>query len=201
MYENVIVTDVDGVLLYWEHGFHMWMIDNGYKQTRQGFYEIHDMYDISVKEADTLVQCFNESAALRRLPPVKDAIKYVRKLHEEHGYVLHCISAIPNTRDMYDARMENLQSVFGKTVVENLILCGSSKNKPEYLKRYNDTGCAWIEDLTVNAEYGLAYNMKCILMDRHYNKDDKQDPRVKRVSSWNEIYSLIEGDQIHEWYK
>ena len=175
MYENVIVTDVDGVLLYWEHGFHMWMIDNGYKQIRQGRYEIHDMYDIPIKEADTLIQCFNESAALRRLPPVKDAIKYVRKLHEEHGYVFHCISAIPNTRDMYDARMENLQAVFGKTTIESLILCGSSKNKPKFLKRYDKTDCVWIEDLTVNAEYGLDLGMRCILMNRHYNENDIQD--------------------------
>lgn len=201
MYDNVIVTDVDGVLLYWEHGFHMWMLDNGYKQTRLGFYEIHDMYDISQSEADTLVQCFNESAALRRLPPVKDAIKYVRKLHEEHGYVLHCISAIPNTRDMYEARMENLHNVFGKTVVERLVLCGSSTNKLDLLKRYDATECFWIEDLTQNAKYGINYGMRCVLMDRHYNQNDTPDPRIKRVNSWKEIYSLIVGDENHDWYK
>lgn len=201
MYDNVIVSDVDGCMLYWEHGFHMWMVDNGYEAKRSGFYEIHDKYDLTVSEADSLVRAFNESAALRRLPPVKDAIKYIRKLHEEHGYVFHCISAIPDTRDMYDARLENLQNVFGKNVVERLVLCGSSKNKKDLLKRYHNTDCMWIEDLKENVEYGLDYNMRCVLMNRHYNINDKEDPRVKRVSTWKEIYSLAVGDQDHNWYK
>lgn len=201
MYDNVIVSDVDGVMLYWEHGFHMWMVDNGYKEKEKGFYEIHDKYGLSVDEALNLMNSFNESAALRRLPPIRDAIKYIRKLHEEHGYVFHCISAIPDTRDMYDARTENLQNVFGKTVVEKLTLCGSSTNKKELLKKYDETNCFWIEDLTKNAEYGLSYGMRCILVNQHYNANDIVDPRIKRVYNWSEIYSLIKGERVHEWYK
>lgn len=200
-YDNVIVSDVDGCLLLWEHGFHMWMEDNGYADRKFGVYEIHDMYDISVKEADNLVNAFNESAALSRLPPLKDAIKYVRKLHEEHGYVFHCISAIPNTRDMYEARLINLQNVFGKTVIERLTLCGSSTNKKDLLKRYKGTECHWIEDLSINASYGLEYGLKCILVNRHYNINDKIDSKIIRVDNWKEIYSLIEGERVHEWYK
>lgn len=201
LYENVIVTDYDGVCGYWEHGFHMWMRANGYKAVQHGVYDIEDMYDVSVEKAGMLMQAFNESAALKKLPPVRDAIKYIRKLHEEHGYVFHCISAIPNTQDMYEARMENIQNLFGKTAFERLILCGSSKNKKDLLKEYNDTNCFWLEDVTENAEYGLAYNMRCILMSHHYNADKVTDPRIKRVKTWKEIYSLIEGDEVHEWYK
>jgi hypothetical protein len=201
MYDNVIVSDVDGVMLYWEHGFHMWMVDNGFKEKEKGFYEIHDKYGLSVDEASNLVNSFNESAALRRLPPIRDAIKYIRKLHEEHGYVFHCISAIPDTRDMYDARAENLQNVFGKTVVEKLTLCGSSTNKKELLRKYDGTNCFWIEDLTKNAEYGLPYGMQSILVNQHYNEKDVLDTRIKRVYNWREIYSLIVGERVHEWYK
>jgi hypothetical protein len=200
-YENVIVTDYDGVCAYWEHGFHMWMIANGYKEKSKGFYNIEDKYGISVEEADMLTQAFNESAALKRLPPVRDAIKYIRKLHEEHGYVFHCISAIPNTQDMYEARMENIHNLFGKTAFERLTLCGSSRNKKELLKEYQDTNCFWIEDLTKNAEYGLEYDMQCILMTHHYNVHDVFDPRIKRVHNWKEIYSLINGTENHNWYK
>jgi 5'(3')-deoxyribonucleotidase len=201
MYENVIVSDVDGVLLLWAHGFDMWMEDNGYSDRRTGVYEIHDVYGLSVKDAENMVNAFNESAALSRLPPLKDAIKYVRKLHEDHGYVIHCISAIPNTRDMYEARMSNLQNVFGKTVIERLTLCGSSTNKKDLLKRYNGSGCHWIEDLSLNASYGLDYGLKCILVNRHYNINDAVDSRIARVDNWKEIYSLIEGDTLHDWYK
>lgn len=201
IYGNVIVTDYDGVCGYWEHGFHMWMIANGYKIAKTGFYDIEDMYDISTDKAIMLTQAFNESAALKRLPPVKDAIKYIRKLHEEYGYVFHCISAIPNTQDMYEARMENIHNLFGKTAFERLILCGSSKNKKELLKEYKDTDCFWLEDLTKNAEYGLDYNMRCILVNHHYNANDTVNPRIKRVDNWKQIYSLIDGSENHNWYK
>jgi 5'(3')-deoxyribonucleotidase len=200
-YENVIVTDFDGVCGFWEHGFHMWMLANGYKEKARGHYDIEDKYGVSVEKAIMLTQAFNESAALKRLPPVKDAIKYIRMLHEDHGYVFHCISAIPNTQDMYEARMENIHNLFGKTAFERLVLCGSSKNKKELLREYDQTGCVWIEDVTANANYGLEYGMRCILLDHHYNEDDVLDSRIKRVYNWKEIYSLIEGDRAHEWYK
>jgi putative NIF3 family GTP cyclohydrolase 1 type 2 len=102
---------------------------------------------------------------------------------------------------MYEARMENIHNLFGKTTFERLTLCGSSKNKIELLKEYRDTSCFWIEDLTKNAEYGLENDMRCILMSHHYNEHDIFDPRIKRVHSWKEIYSLVEGDRVHEWYK
>jgi uncharacterized HAD superfamily protein len=192
IFDNVILTDYDGVVGLWEHGFHMWMLDNGYVYKNTGHYDIHNAYDISREEADMLVQSFNESAALRRLPPVKDAIKYVRKLHEEHGYVFHCITAIPNTRDMYNARLENIENLFGKTAFEKLILCDSSAKKKKHLEMYKDSGCYWIEDLAKNSLVGLELGLDCILMDRHYNKDFEH-PEIKRVQNWKEIYEIITG--------
>jgi Cys-tRNA synthase (O-phospho-L-seryl-tRNA:Cys-tRNA synthase) len=191
-YDNVIVTDADGVLMYWSHGFHMWMVSKGYKEITTGFYNIESTYGITKELADSLVDAFNESAAMRRLPPIKDAIKYIRKLHEEHGYVFHCISAIPNTRDMYEARMENIENLFGKTAFERLTLCGHSANKQELLKEYEGTGCFWIEDLHKNALMGLNVGMRPLLMTHHYNVDDHHEG-VKRVYNWKEIYEEITG--------
>lgn len=193
-YDNVIVTDADGVLMYWEHGFHMWMVSKGYTKTKNGFYNIEDKYGISKQEADALADAFNESAALRRLPPVKDAIKYIRKLHEEHGYVFHCITAIPDTRDMYDARLENIENLFGKTAFERLTLCGHSENKKELLKEYEGTSCWWIEDLHKNLQYGVDLGLQGILMDHHYNRHDEPF-NYKRVYNWKEIYALVTGDE------
>lgn len=191
-YDNVIVTDYDGVCAYWEHGFHMWMVSKGFRETTNGFYSIEDKYGVTKEEGDSLADAFNESAALRRLPPVKDAIKYIRKLHEDHGYVFHCISAIPNTRDMYEARMENIENLFGKTAFERLTLCGNSSNKQELLKEYEGTGCFWIEDLHKNLRYGVDLGMRGILMDHHYNQYDEDFPHV-RVETWKEIYNEITG--------
>lgn len=192
-YENVIVTDADGVLMYWEHGFHMWMVSKGYREIKNGFYNIEDKYGISKEEGDVLVDAFNESAAMRRLPPYKDAIKYIRKLHEDHGYVFHCISAIPDTRDMYEARMENIENLFGKTAFERLTLCGHSANKQELLKEYEGTNCWWIEDLHKNLKYGVDLGMRGILMDHHYNKHHETWQYI-RVYNWRQIYDLITGN-------
>jgi len=192
MYDNVIVVDYDGVCAYWEHGFHMWMVSNGYKQTNTGSYSIEDKYGIAKEKAYDLILSFNESAALRKLAPYKDAIKYIRKLHEDHGYVFHCISAIPNTHDMYEARMENIHNLFGKTAFERLTLCGPSTNKQELLAEYEGTECFWIEDLPKNSEYGVAYGMRALLLDHHYNRDYVcKEPGMFRVQNWKEIYSHI----------
>jgi FMN phosphatase YigB (HAD superfamily) len=191
-YDNVIVVDADGVLLYWEHGFHMWMVSKGYTATINGCYNIEEKYNISKSEAKNLVETFNQSAALRKLPPIKDAIKYVRKLHEDHGYVFHCISAIPNTRDMYEARMENIYNLFGKTAFERLTLCDHPENKKNFLKEYQNTGCYFIEDLHENLKCGVDLGMRGILMDRHYNRFEK-DFEYKRVYNWKEIYEEIVG--------
>lgn len=190
MYDNVIVTDADGVFLYWEHGFHMWMVENGYKQAKPGFYNIEDKYGITKERADSLVDAFNESAALKRLAPIKDAIKYIKKLHEEGGYVFHCITAIPDTRDMYEARLENIHNLFGKTAFERLTLCGSSDKKKELLREYNGADCLWIEDLPKNCEMGLEYGMNCILFDRHYNRN-YYNPNITRVLNWKDIYNIV----------
>lgn len=192
-YDNVIVTDCDGVLIFWEHGFHMWMVSKGYKETSNGFYNIEQKYGISKEEAGYLMNSFNDSAALRKLPPMRDAIKYVRKLHEDHGYVFHCITAIPNTRDMYEARLENLENLFGKTAIERLTLCGASTNKKQLLKEYEDTGCFWIEDVVENFEYGTDCGMTGLLMDHHYNRTYIPSAPHKRVFKWKDIYETIVG--------
>lgn len=192
-YDNVIVTDFDGVVGFWEHGFHMWMVSKGYRETQNGSYNIEDKYSITKQEAGALVDAFNESAAIRRLPPVRDAIKYIRKLHEDHGYVFHCISAIPDTRDMYDARMENIENLFGKTAFERLTLCDHSANKRELLKEYEGTSCYWVEDLMKNCLMGLEVGMRPLLIDHHYNREHHHEG-VKRVYNWKEIYQEITGD-------
>jgi FMN phosphatase YigB (HAD superfamily) len=194
MYDNVIVTDADGCFLYYEHAFHMMMVSKGYRANNKPCYRMEEKYNISKDEAEHLVRSFNESAALRRLPPVKDAIKYIRKLHEEHGYVFHCITAVPNTRDVYEARMENIENLFGKTAFERLTLCSHSAEKPKHLKEYEGTECYWIEDIVPNLKFGVDIGMNGLLMDRHYNRDNTPDFPHKRVRNWKEIYQIITGE-------
>ena len=194
-YENVIVTDLDGCVLYYEHAFHMWMVGKGYKNAVLGTYYMNEKYGISKDEAEHLVRVFNESSMLRRLPPIKDAIKYIKKLHEEHGYVFHAITAVPNTPAVLDARLTNLDNLFGNTVFERVGLSEHSLHKPEYLAEYEGTECYWIEDVPRNALMGLDFGLKPILMDRHYNRDFSHD-QVKRVQNWKEIYQIVTGEIV-----
>lgn len=191
-YDNVILTDCDGVLLYWEHGFDMWMKENGYTIKRINEYEAHDRYGLTKDQGDFMCKMFNESASIKFLAPVLDSIKYIKKLHEDHGYVFHTISAIPNTPHIYEARKENLENLYGKTVFEKLILCDSSSNKVEHLLKYVDSNCVWIEDLKENAEIGLDLGLDPLLFTRHYNRD--YSGPVKRVNNWKDIYEHIVGE-------
>lgn len=195
MFDNVILVDYDGVCAYWEHGFDMWMLNSGYKVKKRGVYDIGPRYDISDEYANKLTIEFNKSRELAYLAPFKDAIKYIKKLHEEHGYVFHCISAIEPNEHGYQSRMENIHNLFGKTAFESVLLCGDSKNKEQLLAKYQDSECYWVEDVVKNALYGLQYGLKPLLMDQHYNQDFYHAD-VQRVHSWKEIYGIITGEPV-----
>lgn len=197
MFDGVILTDCDGVLTFWERAFAMWMHDNGYRAKNAGHYEIHLKYGIPEDQAFLLMTMFNESSRMASLPPMRDAIKYVRKLHEDHGYVFHCISAIPDLSSTLKLRWENLRNMFGVTAFERVVLCGSdSGNKDRLLEYYEGSECFWIEDLPKNAEYGLKYGLKPLLVKQHYN-EHYNNPRIPKVTTWKEIYEYIVGNELH----
>jgi hypothetical protein len=189
----IILTDCDGVLLSWEHSFNWWMKRKGYKSTEhtKTAYNVDKKYNISKEEADALVRHFNESAAVGFLPPLGDAIKYVRKFHEEHGAVFHCITSMGLEPYANKLREENLYNVFGRTAFERVqcIDCGEPKIEP--LKRYKDSGFPWIEDKPANADIGIEMGLQSFLINRPYNVDAKVHPDVIRVNNWKEIYEHI----------
>ena len=90
---NVILTDAYGVLLNWEYAFDCWMEEKGYTPLTRDIYDVISRYGLDKEEKDLLVRSFNESAAIGFLPPLRDAINYVRKLHEEHGYIFRVITS------------------------------------------------------------------------------------------------------------
>ncbi len=92
-YEKIILTDVDGVLLNWGYAFKVWMAERGH-HIKEDVYNVAQMFDIERADSKKLVRHFNESAHIGFLPPLRDAIHYVRKLHEEHGYVFHAITSL-----------------------------------------------------------------------------------------------------------
>jgi FMN phosphatase YigB (HAD superfamily) len=137
---------------------------------------------------------FNESAWIRKLPPYKDAIKFVKKLHEEHGYVFHIISSLSDDEYSQRLRTKNLIEMFGPSVFEKYIYLDTGADKDEALAHYADTGCWWIEDKPENADVGVKMGLESILMSHDHNKDVEVKDEVIRVNNWKEIYNTITGE-------
>ena len=188
--EKVILTDVDGVLLDWVHSFTQWMERHGYEQIDNGAaeYDIGNRYNISNVEKERLVRMFNESAWIRKLPPLRDAIKYVRKLHEEHGYIFRVISSLSTDPYAGHLRTKNLIEMFGPTVFESYTYVDTGADKDEVLNEYYDSGYIWIEDKFDNAELGDEMGLESILVEHGHNMHNEMFPTF---ATWKEIYDYI----------
>jgi hypothetical protein len=132
---------------------------------------------------------FNESADIGFIPPLRDAIQYVRKLHEEHGFVFHAITSLSLDYNAVRLRKMNIRNLFGETAFEEIVCLDTGADKDEALERYRDTGCVWVEDKVENAEVGLQLGLNSFLMGHDHNAD--YDGDAIRVQNWKEIYDII----------
>jgi FMN phosphatase YigB (HAD superfamily) len=194
MKDKLILTDCDGVLFDWEYAFDQWMKRHGYLKHNAGDYKIHINYDLDEKETKRLIRMFNESAWIRKLPPLRDAIHYVKKLHSEHGYIFHAITSLSNDDYSQHLRTKNLREMFGDSVFEKYIYLDTGADKDEVLKDYEGSGCYWIEDKPENADTGLKFGLDSILISHDHNKNYNGD--AKCVSKWKQIYNIITGENL-----
>lgn len=188
--EKLILTDCDGVLLDWEYAFDAWMRRHGYTLVREDVYDMAVRYNMPKAEMKRLIRMFNESASIRKIPPLRDAIKYVKKLHEEHGFVFHAITSLSNDQYAQHLRTKNLIEMFGPTVFEKYVYLDTGADKDEALAEYKDTGCFWVEDKVSNAIVGNDLGLSSILMT-HGHSEDFEHNDITKVSSWKEIYELV----------
>lgn len=191
--DNIILTDVDGVLLNWEYAFNIWMEDHGFKKVENSafLYNIGDRYGIDKMQGKKLIEIFNESSAIGFLPPLRDSIHYVKKLHEEHGYVFHAITSLSKDRNAKRLRQMNLEKLFGDTVFDEIVCLPTGADKDNALKPYAGSELFWIEDKIANAETGLKFGLRSILMEHGHNMD--YDGPVPVVKNWAGIYRIIVG--------
>ena len=157
---KVILTYCDGVLLDWVYSFKVWMLHRGYEVVNPGEYKMGEMFDISQDTAKSLIRQFNESAAIGFLPPLRDAVHYVRKLHEKMGYVFHCLTSLSDDPAAQRLRQMNLDKVFGVGVFEVLVCADTGADKDNILEPYRNSGCIWVEDKPENAELGGWHGVK-----------------------------------------
>ena len=190
MKNKVILVDCDGVLLDWEYSFDQWMKRHGYDIAVDGPYQMKEKYGMPEKDIKRLIRMFNESATIRKLPPLRDAIKYVKKLHEEHGYIFHCVTSLSNDQYAQHLRTKNLIEMFGPSVFEKYTYLDTGADKDEALSEYKDTQCYWVEDKIKNAEVGYDLGLRSLLV-KHTHNEDYSNSKIPVLKNWKEIYNTI----------
>ena len=195
MKNKIILTDADGVLLDWEYAFDVYMRQHGFnKQEGSQFkYDIGKRYGIDREQGKRLIKIFNESAHMGFLPALRDSMYYVKRLHEEHGYVFHCITSLSKDENACELRRMNLKKLFGATAFEKFVFLDTGADKDEALEPYRGSGLWWIEDKITNAEVGTELGLNSLLMEHGHNMD-YDNPAIPRVKNWKEVYERIVGN-------
>ena len=190
--KNLILTDFDGVCGDWEWAFNVWMQEHGFAEVEGSKlnYDMSVRYGIPREQVVKLIRIFNESAAIGFLPAQRDAMYYVKRLHEEHGYKFHCITSLSLDPNAQRLREMNIHKMFGPTAFERIVCLDTGAHKDEALEEYEGTGLYWIEDKIENAEAGYRAGLKCLLMEHGHNMHHYH-PSITLVKNWKHIYELI----------
>lgn len=186
--EKIILTDVDGVLLNWLDPFSDWCLERyGYERVA-----LHGRVEkqIAIPEDVCPIELgreFNRTGWIGDLPPLGDAVKYVRKMYEEHGIRFLVISALGECRHAKRLRIQNLNEVFGAKVFTEVHCVKDSASKEVILERFEGTGMYWLEDSPANAEMGGALGLSPVLFG------DRKRRAPVNVDSWRELYHDVMG--------
>jgi hypothetical protein len=199
---RIILTDVDGVLLEWEHHFTKWMLqrtlfdDRGARYhpyrllpNKENTYEMAERFGLTKTEIRKEIREFNRSAWMGTQRPMLESQTWVKLLAAE-GWTFIPITSQTSDIPAQQLRKRRLGELFGDHVFTNYHILGTGADKDSALAEFHNTGLYWVEDKPNNAVAGLKYGLKPILIDHPYNRDFKH-PDIIRVSNWKDIHELI----------
>jgi hypothetical protein len=190
--DRLILTDCDGVCLDWEWAFNVWMQEHGFEEIAGSKlqYDMSLRYGVSKDQIRKLIKVFNESAAIGFLPAQRDAVYYIKRLHEEHGFRFHAITSLSLDPNAQKLREMNIHKLFGPTAFERIVCLDTGAHKDEALEEYEGSGCWWIEDKPENAETGYRAGLKCLLLEHGHNMTHYH-PDIRLVKNWREIFEIV----------
>ena len=201
---RIILTDVDGVLLEWDHHFTKWMLQrtlfdergaryHPYKllADKQNTYEMAERFGITVTEIRKEIREFNRSAWMGTQRPMFESQTWVKLLAAE-GWTFIPITSQTSDIPAQQLRKKRLGELFGEHVFTNYHILGTGADKDSALAEFHGTGLYWVEDKPKNALAGLKYGLKPILIDHPYNRD-LNHPEIIRVNNWKQIHEVISG--------
>ena len=187
---KIIGVDVDGVLLKWEEAFDDFMAGQGLTKKDQGHFDLRKHYpEVPAEALNTYISVFNESAYMRYLEPMDNAVEYVTKLADE-GYKFSVITSQTLNKVANRAREDNLKEVFGD-VFEDFTFLETGQGKYFALQKF-DMGTIWIDDKPDNVESGKVLGLVPILLDLPHNRSyNNKQMNIQRANSWKDIYDII----------
>ena len=201
---RIILTDVDGVLLEWEHHFTKWMLqktlfdDRGSRYhphrllpDKQDTYWMEERFGLTKNEIRIQIREFNRSAWMGTQRPMLGSQTWVKLLAAE-GWTFIPITSQTSDKPAQELRKRRLGELFGDHVFTNYHILGTGADKDSALAEFHDTGLYWVEDKPTNAVAGLKYGLKPILIDHPYNKDLNHDGII-RVNNWQDIHKILSG--------
>jgi uncharacterized HAD superfamily protein len=201
---RIILTDVDGVLLEWEHHFTKWMLQRTLFDERgaryhphrllpdkENTYEMAERFGVTKTEIRKHIREFNRSAWMGTQRPMLESQTWVKLLAAE-GWTFIPITSQTSDIPAQQLRKRRLGELFGEHVFINYHILGTGADKDSALAEFHNTGLYWVEDKPNNAVAGLKYGLKPILIDHPYNRDFDH-PDVIRVSNWKEIHQILSG--------
>jgi hypothetical protein len=192
--EKIIFTDFDGVMLNWEGMFSEWMVQKGYSKKVENVYDMSITYGIAKADGKRLVKEFNESAWMGFLPAFRDARSGVARLVEA-GYQFVVITSLSLDEKARLLRISNLKNVFGMDVCKEVICLDTGADKDDALAEFTakyPTAEYWLEDKTENAECGLQFGLKSVLISHPHN-EDCDNKEIIRCEDWNAIVHTVLG--------
>ena len=128
--DKIILVDCDGVLCDWLFAYDVYNETNGLKVLESDCYNVATRYGITSEQAKRAVRVFNDSAAIGFLPPLRDAVHYIKRLYYRHGYKFHVITSLSADKHAQKLRIMNLEMLFGAEVFDGFTFraCGASKD-------------------------------------------------------------------------